>query len=196
MKSQWIVGVVGMFGLMGCATTGSAVGAADVRGAAMMQAEGVRAGEARVVDAHINPRVPVRVTADGESLTVRFAHPRAAGALVHLDAESLAVTSPEERVEAERPTAPETGVSRVVFRDGRFVVCWRRGSPESGYQLMAQAWTAGGSRLGPPVVVSPSDTDVFGAPELVAIDGEHAVATFAATSGERFELFAVPLEVL
>ncbi len=42
MRSQWIVGVVGMFGLMGCATTGGAVGALDARGVAMAQAQGVR----------------------------------------------------------------------------------------------------------------------------------------------------------
>jgi hypothetical protein len=31
MRGQWIVGVVGMLGLMGCATTGSAVGSARGR---------------------------------------------------------------------------------------------------------------------------------------------------------------------
>jgi hypothetical protein len=66
----------------------------------------------------------------------------------------------------------------------------------SGYQLMAQAWTADGSPLGHAVVVSPADSDVLGAPKLVTIDGEHAVATFAATVGDRFELLAVPLDVL
>jgi hypothetical protein len=89
----------------------------------------VRAGKARVVDEHINPRVPVHVTAYGGAITVRFAHPRAAP-------------------------------------------------------------------LGQPVPISPPDTDVFDAPELLAIDGEHAVAAFVAMSGERSQLLAVPLEVL
>jgi hypothetical protein len=185
-----------MFGLMGCATTGGAAGALDARGVAMAQAQGVRAGEARVVDSHINPRVPVYVTAENGALAIRFAHPGTVGALVYLNADSLVPVSPEERVQAELPAAPTTGAVRVVLGAGRFVECWRRGSMESGYQLMAQAWTADGSPLGQPVVVSPADSDVLSAPRLVKIDGEHAVATFAATSGDRFELFAVPLEVL
>jgi len=41
-----------------------------------------------------------------------------------------------------------------------------------------------------------SGSDVFATPDLVAVDGDHAVATFAAMSGERFELLAVSLEVL
>jgi hypothetical protein len=104
--------------------------------------------------------------------------------------------SVEERVEAESPAALASGAVRVVLSAGRFVECWRRGSMGSGYQLMAQAWTADGSPLGQAVVVSPADSDVLGAPKLVAIDGEHAVATFTATLRGRFELFAVPLEVL
>jgi hypothetical protein len=195
-----VAGVVVMAGLAGCATSNGgasgAPGARDARGVAMPQAEGVRAGEARVVGTRINPRVPVRVTAEGESLAVRFAHPRDGGALVHVNAESLAPTAPEERVEAEHPAAPATGAVRVVLHGGRFVVCWRRGDLASGYRLMAQAWTAGGSPLGQPVPISPPEADVFAAPQVVALDGERAVATFPAHTGERFELLAVSLEVL
>jgi hypothetical protein len=165
-------------------------------GVAMRQAEGIRAGAARVVGARVNPRVPVHLTAEGRSVAVRFAHPHAAGAIVRLEANSLAPVSPEEPAETEHPTAPATGPVRIALRHGRFVVCWRRGDIESGYRLMAQAWTAGGSPLGDPVVISPPEADVLGAPELVAVDGEHAVAAFAAISGERFDLLAVSLEVL
>jgi len=196
MQAKLIVGVVGMFGLMGCATTGSAVGAFDAHGVAMAQAQGVRVGEARVVDTHINPRVPVRLTAENGALAIRFGRPGTVGALVYLNAESLTPVSAEKRVEAEPPSAPATAAVRVALGAGRFVECWRRGSMESGYQLMAQARTADGSPLGQPVVVSPTDSDVLGAPKLVRIDDEHAVATFAATLGDRFELLAVPLEVL
>jgi hypothetical protein len=196
MRAKLIVEVVAMFGLMGCAKTGGAVGALDARGVAMPQAQGVRAGEAQVVGIHINPLVPIRVTAENGALVVRFAHPGMVGALVHLNAQTLMPVSVEERVEAESPTAPATGAVRAVLSAGRFVECWRRGSMRSGYQLMAQAWTADGSPLGHAVVVSPTDSDVLGAPKLVTIDGEHAVATFTATLGDRFELFAVPLEVL
>jgi hypothetical protein len=193
MRAKLIVGVMGMFGVVGCAASNGGVGA---RGVAMAQAEGLRAGEARVVDAHINPRVQVHVTAEGGAIAVRFAHPRAVGALVRLSAESLRPVSPEEQVEAEHPTAPPMGAVRLVLHDGRFVVCWRQGNIESGYRMMARAWTAAGSPVGEPVPISPPEADVLGAPDLVAIDGEHAVAAFAATSGERFELLAVSLEIL
>ena len=196
MKAKLILEVVAMCGLMGCAKTGGAVGALDAHGVAMPQAQGVRAGEAQVVGIHINPRVPVHVTAENGALVVRFAHPGMVGALVHLNAQTLMPVSVEERVEAESPAALATGPVRVVLSAGRFVECWRRGSLGSGYELMAQAWTADGSPLGHAVVVSPADSDVLGAPKLVTIDGEHAVATFTATLGARFELFAVPLEVL
>jgi hypothetical protein len=195
MPAMWIAGLLGMCGLMGCEPS-NGVRARDARGVAMSQTEGVRAGEARVVDERINPRVPVHVTAEGGAITVRFAHPRDVGALARLNPESLTPVSPEERVEAEHPTAPATGAVRVVMRDGTFVVCWRRGNVESGYRLMAQAWTADGAPLGQPVPISPPDADVPDAPELLAIDGEHAVATFVAMSGGRFRLLAVPLEVL
>jgi hypothetical protein len=162
----------------------------------MAQAQGVRVGEAHVVGTHINPRVPVRLTAENGALAIRFAHPGTVGALVYLNAESLTPVSAEQRVEAEPPGAPVTSAVRVVLGAGRFVECWRRGSMESGYQLMAQAWTADGSPLGQPVALSPTGSDVLSAPTLVRVDGEHAVATFAATLGDRFELVAVPLEVL
>jgi len=196
MQAKLIVEVVAMFGLMGCAETGGAVGALDAHGVATPQAQGVRAGEAQVVGIHINPRVPVHVTAENGALVVRFAHPGMVGALVHLDARTLMPLSVEERVEAESPSAPATGAVRVALGAGHFLECWRRGSMGLGYQLIAQARTADGSPLGNAVVVSPADSDVLGAPKLVTIDSEHAVATFAATLGDRFELLAVPLELL
>jgi hypothetical protein len=189
------VGVVGIFGMMGCATP-NGVGVRDARGIAIAQPRGVRSGEARIVDAHINPRVPVHVTAEHGAIVVRFAHPHAMGALVRLNPESLAPVSPEERVKAELPTRPSGGVVRVVLSDDRFIKCWRRGDVESGYRLMAQASTAEGSPLGPPAAISPPGTDVFATPVLVAIDSEHAVATFVAMSGKSFEILAVSLEVL
>jgi hypothetical protein len=194
MRSEWIVGVMGIFGVMGCATS-NGVGERDARGVAMHQPEGVVAGQARVVDAHINPRVPVHVTSENGALAIRFAHPRAVGALVHLDPESLSPVSPEEQVQAENPSARATRVVRAVLRGGRFIECWRRGNIESGFLLMAQAWTAHGSPLGPPTAVSPPEADVFATPDLVAVDGEHAVAVFEAASGEKFELLAVALEI-
>lgn len=190
-----IVGVAGIVGMIGCATANEP-GARDAQGIAMAQPRGVRVGEARVLDAHVNPRVPVHVTAEKGALVVRFAHPHAVGALVRLNAESLSPVSPEEQVHAELPTAPSRGIARILLGNDRFIECWRRGDIEAGYRLMAQARTAGGSPLGPPAAVSPPGADVFSTPDLVAVDREHAVATFVAMSGNGFELLAVSLEVL
>jgi hypothetical protein len=38
--------------------------------------------------------------------------------------------------------------------------------------------------------------DVLGARQVVGIDGDHAVATFAAVDGNRIQLLAVSLQVL
>jgi hypothetical protein len=58
---------------------------------------------------------------------------------------------------------------------------------------MAQLWTATGSRVGEPVVVSP-DAQVIGAPHLVAVDDERVLAIFASSSEDGFKLLAVPLD--
>ena len=194
-RSTRILGVVGILGVMGCATP-NGVGVRDARGIGMAQPAGVRAGEARIVGAHINPRVPVHVTAEDGAIVVRFAHPHAIGALVRLNPASLVPVSPEQQVQAELPTPPSGGVVRVVLRDDRLIRCWRRGDIVSGYRLMAQASTKGGSPLGPPAAISPPGTDVFATPVLVAIDREHALATFVAMSGKSFEILAVSLEAL
>jgi hypothetical protein len=183
---------------MGCASTG--VGTPRTPGVEVRQAGGgpsgrvgVRAGEAHVLDASISPLAPVVVAPDGATITVRFAHPRE-GALLHLDPQSLLPLSPAEAAPAD-PSAPRQGPAHAVLKGGRFVVCWRRGDVESGYRLMAQAWTADGEPLGPSVVVSPEDVDVVGSAQMVALDDDRALATFAAASGDRFQLLAVSLEV-
>jgi hypothetical protein len=90
---------------------------------------------------------------------------------------------------------PAIGPVRVSLDRGRFLVCFRRGDIETGYRLMAQLWTVSGSRLGEPVPISPPGADVYAAPELVAVEGGRAIATFPAFSEGRFELLSVPLEV-
>lgn len=187
----------------GCAAsvTSPASAARDAAGVAMAQkaSSGVEVGETRVVDAHVNPLVPVHLASSGDVIAVRFAHPRAAGAVLRLDATSLAPLAPESAVDAERPGPAATGIARVVFGDGRFVSAWKQGDAEHGYRVMTQAWTSGGSSLGAPVAVSMPDADVIGAPQLVAIDGDdghHAVVTFTAMVGDHAELLAVSLLVL
>jgi hypothetical protein len=46
------------------------------------------------------------------------------------------------------------------------------------------------------VPISPADSDILGALQVVAVDGHHAVAAFAAMTGDRAEVLAVSLEIL
>jgi len=115
--------------------------------------------------------------------------------VAHLDRTSLAPVGDESPVAAERP-APSTERVRVVLTDGRFIVCWKAGDVERGYRVMAQGWTGQGEPMGAPVTISPADSDIFGAPQVVAVDGHHAVAAFAAMTGDRAEVLAVSLQVL
>jgi hypothetical protein len=194
-----LASVAALCGATGCASSGSfpaAHGATGVPGSDAVQAAGVRAGEAHVVDAHVNPMVPVRLTVEGEELAVRFGHAHTGGAVAHLDRTSLAPVGPESQQPGERPATPRSEAARVVLNDGRFIVCWKSGNFERGYRVMAQAWTGGGAPIGAPVPISPADSDVLGAPEVVSVDGDHAVAMFTTVGDDRSELLAVPLQVL
>jgi hypothetical protein len=197
MGAKLGVAIMGLAVLaVGCATFG-ATPEQDGFGATMAQGGGasVRAGEARIVAVRVNPRVPIQAAADGDTVALRFGHARGASALVHLDGKTLAPVASEEAVATDRSTAPARGPVRVVLQGGRFVVCFRHSDGESGYRLMAQAWTADGSPLGPPVPISPPEADVYSAPEMVALDGHRAVVAFPAVADGQFELMAVPLEL-
>jgi len=104
--------------------------------------------------------------------------------------------SSDQRVPAEPAWASSEGAVRVVLGHNRFVVCWRRGDAEHGYRMIAQAWTGGGYPIGRPVVISPREADVLGAPQGVAVDGDRAVVAFAASADDRVELLAVALQVV
>jgi hypothetical protein len=191
-------------GITGCATSGTAFdhGAAGVtmaqgtRGMSTPTGVGVQAGEVHVVDGHVNPMVPARLTVEGNAIALRFGRPRAEDAVVHLNGQSLSPVAPETAMPAGRPAMPASGAVRAVLADGSFIVCWKSGDAEQGYRLMAQAWTAGGSPVGSPAAVSPPEMDVLGAPQVTAIGGDRAIATFATSQGNRAELVAVPLQVL
>ena len=157
----------------------------------------LRVGEARVLDTHINPMVPVHVVSDGSSIAVRFGKAGAGRreALARLDPGSLQLLSRQESRRSEEPAAPSTVGRRVELDDGRYLVSFAQTSPNGGRYAVAQVERADGSPLGAPVVLSPIDADVFGAPLAVSTDGQRVVVTFAATSGESFELRAVSLEV-
>jgi hypothetical protein len=179
---------------MGCASGPAGVPQAPGVPEVLAETSPIRADEARVLDGSISPLAPVHVAPDGGTIAVRFARPRA-GALLHLDPQSLLPVSPEEPAPVEERTNAPRGPAHAILNGNRSVVCWRLGDVESGYRLMAQAWDADGSPLGPPVVLSPPDVDVIGYAQLVALDDDRALATFAAASGDRFELLAVSLQV-
>jgi len=199
--------VLAMAGGTGCASSGGVVGHATLDYATVegrgetpvgdvSARAGFRGGEARVVGSHVNPMVPVRLTLESNEVAVRFTHSRTGGAVAHLDRTSLAPVGDESPVAAERPVAPSKERVRVVLTDGRFIVCWKAGDVERGYRVMAQGWTGQGEPMGAPVPISPADSDILGALQVVAVDGHHAVAAFAAMTGDRAEVLAVSLEIL
>jgi hypothetical protein len=180
----------------GCASTGLA--APHALGVANKQADAapsVRPGDARVLDMSINPLAPIHLAPGDGTIDVRFARPRQ-GAMLKLDPLSLLPTSPATPVPIDAEAGPLRGPAHAPLKGGRVLLCWREGDALSGYRLQAQAWTPSGYPLGRAVTVSPVDVDVVGSAQLLALDGERAVATFVAASGGRFELMAVSLEVL
>jgi hypothetical protein len=148
----------------------------------------------RSVDSRVQPMVPVHMAAEGNSVAVTFAERGRQQVVARLDPASLNLVSSENGGRSEAPAAPIAGVARVVLDGGRFVECWTQENVDGGRQVLAQMWAASGSRLGAPIVISPLDADVIGAPRAATADGRHVLVTFAATSGESFELRAVSLE--
>jgi hypothetical protein len=154
----------------------------------------LRVAETRVVDERVNPMVPVHLATEGSSITATFGLPGHKLVVTRLDPASLELLSREQTGRSEPPSAPSTGATRVALEGGRFLVCWTRDSADGGHEAVAQMWTASGSSLGAPMVISPPDADVFGAPRAATTDGRHVLVTFPETSGESFELRAVALE--
>jgi hypothetical protein len=191
MRAAFALAGIAALGLGGCAAAsqGARSQAVDF---AQGDASSVRVGETRVLGSHINPMVPVHLEAEGNGIAVTFGE-RGRLVVTRIDPASLDLLSREQNGRSQAPSAPSTNPTRVVLDDGRFLVCWTHENPDGGRQVLAQMWAANGSRLGAPVVISPADADVFGAPHAVSTDGRHVVVTFAATSGESFELRAVSL---
>jgi len=154
----------------------------------------VRVGQTRVIGARVNPMVPVRLATEGSDITATFALPGREQVVTRLDPASLDLLSREQFARAAAPPAPATGATRVALDGGRFLVCWTHENADEGRQVLAQMWAADGSKRGEPVVISPPDVDVLGAPRAATTDGRHVVVIFAATSGTTFELRAVSLE--
>jgi len=188
------LGLIGVLGIVGCASTGGpGSGERDFSGAIRRDVPSVIVGEARVVDAKVNPVVQVRASTEGDGVMLRFGRPGHAEAVARLDPESLHLVSVEENGEREAASRPSPDAARVQLDGGRFIVCWKRGDAESGYRALAQEFKGDGTPVGAPAVISPPDVDVMGVPQVVTTDGRHVVATFAVSSGGAFQLLAVPI---
>jgi hypothetical protein len=153
----------------------------------------LRAGEARVVDPHVNPMVPIHVESRGDSIAVTFGQRDGAGALAMLDPSTLEASSWQparpEKSASVVPLAPQ----RVALEGGRTLVCRREGSIERGYWAVAQLEVHGVPR-GTSVVISPPGADVVGVPHVVAAGPHRVVAVFAAMIGESYKLVTVPVD--
>jgi hypothetical protein len=154
----------------------------------------LRIAETRVINERVNPMVPVHLATEGSSITATFGLPGHEQMVTRLDPASLELLSSEQTWRSELASAPATDLVRVELEGGHFLVCWTRVSADGGHEAVAQMWTAGGSSLGAPMVISPPDADVFGAPQAATADGRHVLVTFPETSGESFELRAVSLQ--
>jgi hypothetical protein len=194
MNTMVILGVVGIVGLTGCASVSE--GVASMQPESASQPSSVRVGEARLLDPRVNPSAGVRVTAEGDALVVRFAHPgRGTGEIERMDPISLQTIS--KTVAPVDRSSSGGHPQRVVLDGGRFIVCWKSGDAEQGYRAMAQAFNASdGSPRGAPVAISPADADVSGSLSVATADGHNVVATFAASTGDAFAAYAVPIEAL
>jgi len=184
------VGIVA-FGLGGCAgvngTSGGKLG--EFNGASPLRVVATRA-----IDSKVHPMAPVRLAAEGDTIAATFGLPGHRRVVARLDPASLYQLSREQVGRSEGDSARSTGAVRVVLDGGRFIVCWTRPSVDGGREAVAQMWSASGSRLGAPMVISPPESDVFGSPQAATTDGRHVLVPFPETSGTSFELRAVSLE--
>ncbi len=195
MKILAILALASALGSIGCASTstGTQVDARGWSGIAWHGDPAVQVGEARVIDARVDPLAPVALTYQGGSIAVSYERVGRVRNVERIDAESLAPTSSDaDRTNAA--VAMPAGDARVVLDGGRFVMVWKRGTLEWGHRAMAQEFNSDGSSRGAPVVISPADVDVVGSPQAVTTDGHHVVVTFAESSAKGFKLVAVPIE--
>jgi len=154
----------------------------------------LRVVAARALDSRLQPMVPVHLAAEGGNIAVTFAQRGRQQVVTRVNPASLELVSSAPAGRSEAPAAPATGGARVELEGGRLVTLWTHENADGGRQVVAQMWTASGSRLGVPVGISSPDADVLGAPRAATTDGRHVLVTFAATAGESFELRAVSLE--
>jgi hypothetical protein len=186
--------------LAGCATSSGVAARASIGEPAAaagpaLEVPSVRVGEARVLDAKVNPLVPIRLALEGGAIDVSFGH-LGRGVSERIDPDSLEPRSTQSEEPAARTGEwASPAAQRVVLDGGRFLVCWTTGSLEWGHRVMARMFNSSdGSPRGGAVVISPSSADVIGPPRAITSDGNRVVATFAAVSGSSFQLMAVPID--
>lgn len=204
MKAMAVFGLASALGAVGC-MGGQAQG---WDGVAWPDASAMHVGEAHVMDARVNPLVPVTVASQGGDLAVSYGRADRARTVAHVNPESLRVQSSEPNAETndatskdaasskDSPAAPQSDAPSCVLLDGgHFMLVWKHGSAEWGNRVMAQEFAKDGTPTGAAVVISPPNVDVMGTPQAVTTDGHHVVATFTGASDHGVQLLAVPIEV-
>jgi hypothetical protein len=154
----------------------------------------LRMGETRVLGRGVDPLVPLTASVSAGSVAVTFGR-QGATTEVRLDPESMDTMDRTELPGAARGRQRD-GVARVFLHGGAFVECSRRGSVEEGHRAVAQAFSAAGAPIGAPVELSAPEEDVIAAPRAASADGRRVLATFTVVHGQKFEVVAVPLEIL
>jgi hypothetical protein len=193
MRRMITIGALGLVALSGCASVGDGVASMQPQ-SSLSEAPSVRMGTARLLDAHIDPMAGVRVAAEADVIVVHYANPGGEGFADRLDPSSLQTLS--HTSSRADPSLQSQGVQRIALDDARTVLYWKAGDAERGYRAMAQAFNAAdGSPRGAPEIFSPSGADVIG-PVSAVRSGNRIIATFAASSGDSFAAYAVPIEAL
>jgi hypothetical protein len=153
----------------------------------------LRAGALTILDSSVDPLAPVDSSPLGHRIAVTFGR-RGTGVVALVDPGSAKEYSREPAGYRTSAKAASMTPQAVTLDSGRQIVCWTDGNFEDGYRALAQEFTADGVMHGAPIVVSPADADVMGAPHVATVDGRHAVVTFVASIAGQYKLVAVPLE--
>jgi hypothetical protein len=153
----------------------------------------LHAGEVTILDSSVNPLAPLDAARRGDQIAVTFGQ-RRAGVVALVDPRSARPDSREPAIAGRSAKTASMTPQAVTLQSGRRIVCWTAGNIEDGYRAFAQVFAADGVVHGEPIVISPAEADVLGAPHVATVDGQHAVATFVAAFDGIYKLVAVPLE--
>jgi hypothetical protein len=158
-----------------------------------LQQRSLHAGEARILDAQVNPVAPIHVDARGGAIAVTFGRRHGSGAIALLDPSTLDPTSWEHGAPEKSAAFVSMTPQGVALQGGRTLLCWREGSMEQGYWAVAQL-EEDGVPVGKPIVISPPDADVLGVPRVASAGAHRVVAVFPAMIGDSYKLVTVPVD--